>query len=585
MNMKPAIAATREKGFTLLELLLSIGLLALLLAGMYQLFDSWMQRAINRSATSDMLRVQKATEDFVLANFDTFRANPLNTFVEVDINDLKTFNYLPTGYQPRNSFKQSIRVFARNVRVNKLTRTGANAVDANGNPIYIHSIEVLTVSDDPASGVVRIPNERLLDTAQAGGPTMGVITQLVLGGTTFTGRATSLFSEWYVDLIGLSAAGYTASPNADGGYLAAYGIVNAEGTEPNDAWLYRVDIDSRPELNRMETDLRMNGNELQAVGTLITDKLNVTGNAVMRGVAQGVAADTAQAMTVEQAMRIGGTESRINMKDTSGGCSFTAIDGNGNRGVVGAGCTIAGGELQVISGNNDAAMRIGTLTADGSAITDITNVTNQTDSRGISTYATLNGQNLSATNQLITPLTQVTGASITTEQLQTSALAIGANSQVDGSLTTARVEPQGTNDFSTTSMNVYNQATFNGQLRANAMRATRNLYVDNMNFTNDANSLDDPVAPNGSMTTYRDALMANRLIECTKYNNRTYCEPRGSYSWAAQNIRENCTVGPGADRYNCSYYRLPANTLLGNCQFVRDTGASGQAYHRVENCI
>lgn len=565
----------REGGFTLLELLLSIGLLALLLAGMYKLFDSWMQRAINRYAAGDMLRVQKATEDYVLANFETFKTAPLNTFVEVDINDLKTFNYLPTGYEPRNNFKQTIRVFRRTVRVNKLTRAGANAVDANGNPIYIYNVEVLTVSDNPATGTIRVPNQRLLDTAQAGGPAMGVITNLVLGGTTFTGRATSLFSEWFVDLVGLTAAGYTATPDADGGYLAAYGIVNAEGTEANDAWLYRVDVDSRPELNRMETDLLMNGNQLQSVGTIIADKMNVTGSGVFRGVAQGLTSETAQAMTVEQAMLVGGTESRIYMKDTSGGCSFSAPGAPGtNRTLTGAGCTIAGGEVQVISGANDAAMRIGTLTADGSAITDITNVTNQTDSRGISTFATLDGANLTAQSQLITPLTNVTGATVTTDELQAGNMAVGADSVIRGNLAAARVRPTGTNDFTSLQMDVLNQATFGGEVRANAMQATRNLYIENM-FFNCANP----------GYCYTDAVMGNRQVQCTPFNGRTYCEPRGTYNWAAQDVSETCAAGPGADRYNCTYRQISTNSLLGNCQFRRSTGASGQAFHVVENCI
>ncbi|NBX66755.1 MAG: shufflon system plasmid conjugative transfer pilus tip adhesin PilV [Proteobacteria bacterium] len=564
----------REGGFTLLELLLSIGLLAVLLAGMYKIFDGWMQRAINRYAASDMLRVQKATEDYVLANFETFKTAPLNTFVEVNINDLKTFNYLPTGYVPRNTFKQSIRVFRRTVRVNKLTRTGANAVDASGNPIYIFSVEVVTVSDNPAGGTLRVPNQRLLDTAQAGGPAMGVITNLVLGGTTFTGRATSLFSEWYVDLVGLSGVGYAATPDADGGYLAAYGIVNAEGTEANDAWLYRVDVDARPELNRMETDLLMNGNQLQSVGTIIADKMNVTGSGIFRGVAQGLTSETAQAMTVEQAMQVGGTESRIYMKDTSGGCSFSAPGAPGtNRTLTGAGCTISGGEVQVISGSNDAIMRIGNLTADGSAITDITNVTNQTDSRGISTFATLNGANLTAQSQLITPLTNVTGATVTTDQLQAGNMAVGANSQVQGSLTTARVQPEGVNDFTTTRMQVFNQATFGGEIRANALQATRNLYIENM-FFNCANP----------GYCYTDAVMGGRQVQCTPYNGRTYCEPRGSFDWTAQDVRETCANGPGADHYNCTYRQISTNTLLGNCTFRRSTGASGQAYHIVDVC-
>ncbi|MBU6235120.1 MAG: shufflon system plasmid conjugative transfer pilus tip adhesin PilV [Alphaproteobacteria bacterium] len=575
MRTAQTIRLATQKGFTLLEVLMVIGLMSMLLAGMYKVFDDWAQRSQNRTAASDILRLQNAAEEYVLANFDAFTTGAdLNVFREIDINDLKTFNYLPSGYVARNAFKQDMRVFRRFVHVEKKNRDGTDALNASGSQIYINTIEVVAVSDNRGAVIVRVPNKRLLDTAQAGGPDMGVISNMVLAGTTFVNRATSVYNGWYVALAALAGAGYAATPDANGGYLSSYGIVTAEGTEPNDEWLYRLAINGRPELNRMDTDLRMNNNPIQNVGTFVADKVNVTGNAVMRGVGQGVTSDTAQAMTVEQAMMVAGaTESRVNMKDTSGVCRFATSGLNRTVNDTAGTCTMQGGEVQVIAATGNATMGLTTLTADGSTITDITNVTNNTDSRGVSNFQTLTATgNMTATQQVIAPTTNVTGNTIGTQQLQAGNMTVTANSTVTGNLVAARVQP--TNGYSVTSrqMDVANTATIQGQIRANALNATSSLYLNNIRFPGG-------VTTPGSTTTYVDTVLT-RTIRCTVHtNNRTYCEPTGSHTWP-NGVSETCTVPAWPSTgYSCNYFN--GAIFLGTCTFTRSIGASNQAYHSV----
>jgi len=563
MMRNASISDQNAKGFSLLELLMVTALIALLLSGLYKLFDDWMQRTVNRKVASEMMRVQKASEDFVFANFDTLRTTSLNIFTEIPMANLRANNYLPTGFQAINSFQQNIRSFRRTLRVNKLNPDGTNATDPAGNPIFIFSIEVVTVSDNPAPGVVlRVPNKRLLDTAQAGGPSMGVITNLVLGGTTFVNRATSLFSEWWVTRASLAAAGYGATPNANGGYLAAYGLINAESTEANDEWLYRVQITNRPELNRMATNLRMNSNSLQNTGSIVTDRMNVTGNASFLGQAQGVAAETAQAMTVEQALRVdGGGESRINMKDTNGACTLA---GGANRTLTGIGCSIAGGEVQVISSNAsaaDATMNIGTLTADGSVITDITNVGNTTQARGVSTFTTTTGASLTNSGLVITPTATVTGNTVQTQQMQAGNMAVGGGAAVNGNLVAARAQPNGSS-VTSTAMDVANTAVLNGNIHANTMNANTSMYIKG-------------IIP----TSYWDPVMG-RSVVCTQWGGKTYCEPSGTHNWP-NGTSESCQ--PSAGSYFCDYYR--GGVFQGRCTYNRTTGASGQAYHQFAGCV
>jgi len=563
MMRNATISGQNTKGFSLLELLMVTALIALLLGGLYQLFDDWMQRSVNRKVAGDMMRVQKASEDFVFANFDALRGTSLNVFTEIPIATLRADNYLPTGYQAINNFQQRIRTFRRTLRVNKLNPDGTNATDPSGNPVYIFSIEVVTVSDNPSAGVtLRVGNKRLLDTAQAGGPSMGVITNLAMGTTIFANRVTSVFGEWYVTRASLAAAGYTATPDTDGGYVAAYGLVNAESTEANDEWLYRVQITNRPELNRMATNLRMNSNSLQNAGSVVTDKMSVTGNASFLGQAQGVAAETAQAMTVEQALRVDSTgESRINMKDTNGTCT---LSGGANRTLSGTGCSIAGGEVQVISSTAsgvDATMNIGTLTADGSVITDITNVGNTAVAQGVSTFSTTAGTALSNSGLLITPTATVTGGTVNTRQMQAGNMSVTGASNVGDNLVAARANPNGYN-VTSTNMDIANTAVLDGNIQANNMRATTSLYIKG-------------IIP----TSYWDPVMG-RSVVCTNWGGKTYCEPSGTHNWP-NGFTEVCS--PSSGSYYCDYYK--GGQFQGRCTYNRATGASGQAYHQFAGCV
>mgnify|MGYP000461564902 CR=1 FL=1 len=568
--------AHRQAGFTLLELLLSIGVLGLLLAGMYGIFNSWTERAINRQAATDMLRLRTAAHDYVLANFDTFSADPPNIFQEIDVDDMKPDNYLPSAYEPINAFRQQMRVFRRNLQVNKIDTAGNAMMDSFGNFIILTTIEVVVVSDNPPGDVVRAGNKRLIDAATAGGPAMGISADLVMPSMTFTNVVASVLNQWSVPRAALAAAGYAATPDTDGGYLATYDLVSSEFSDANDHWLYRVQIDGRPELNRMQTNLDMNANELQNTGTVIADKFLVEGNAAFRGQAQGAAADTAQAMTVEQALRIDtGGDVRLNMKTPTAGCSFSAAVDGGNRVLSGSGCAISGGEIQTVgeAGGDGRMMVANNMVAKGNVITDFTNVQNTTNVAGISTFDTVTGATMNTSTTALAPTTNITGGSIIAEQYQAGNMSV-TNGATSNQLVMARAAPGPAFQFSTNQMEVGNGVQLTGRLAAANVTAdapgnSAILYLDNAQ------------APGG----YSDPNMntpsgAARQIECVAHTNgRTYCEPRGSTYYLGNTVYDNCW-GTGTG-YMCQYWR---NTLYGwqyygECTFTRSTGNSGQAYH------
>lgn len=582
--------AREEKGFTLMELLLVIGLLSLLLAGVYEMFDGWLQRAVNRQAAADTLRLQQAAEDYTYTNYDTLKSDNVGTFTEIPVADLIAGNFLPSGYTARNSFRQTMRVFKRARQIQKLRSDGTVATDSNGVIILMTTIDVLTISDNPSlAGAVRIPNARLLDAAQAGGPDMGVYSQIVIPGSTFAGRITSPYKDWYLDPAGLNAAGYSATPDTLGGYLASFGMVNGEGIDVNENYLYRVTIDGRPDLNRMEADLYMNSNAIEDAGNMVADKVIVTGNAAFRGITQGAASETSQAMTVDQALRIDGAgETRLNMKTDTGGCGFTAPDGNGNRNVTGPGCNIQGGELQVISANNDARIGVnGSLRTDGSIITDTAFGNAGTQASGISTFQDVDAANLSASGTVISPLTNIKGNQVATQQMQAGSMSVaGVNAsgnalQVGGSLVAAAVRPGGANTFTTDNMELGNAATITGNLITPNINVTNALQIG----TIDTNPAGGAHAP----TNYTDTVLGNRTVRCTykAANSKTYCEPTGttSHTWNGGTYLTVCTID--ADGYSCNHYVnsvLPAN-YIGACTYTRDNNPANVKATHTENCV
>lgn len=556
-----------QSGFTLLELMLSIVLLSVLMAGIYTIFNDWSARAVNRVAATDMLRFQNAAEDYVAANFDAIKDDSPNAFVEIALTDLTGNGFLPPGFQATNVFKQRMRVFRRNMPIPKIDASGNAVIDPNtGNPETIVTTEVLTLSDNPVTGeITRIHDQRLMDAAYAGGPRMGVVSSAVIAGKNFSTLVASPFSGWQLDLSDLNAAGYNASPNvADGGYLAVYGLVNTEAAEPNSDYLYRVAVTNRPELNRMETDLRMNGNRLENVGTVVADKVSVTGNAAFRGVAQGSSSATAQAMTIEQALRVEGTgESRVNMKsqtpllaDGTDPCPFTN-DGSGNRSVPG-GCQISGGELQVISTAGDATLRAQQLNTSGNIVTDITDVTGTTTMDGISTFEAVTADSMEATGTLLSPTVNISGSTVTTEEVQTATMDVAAGTTVNNRLVAAQFSPT---TLQTTSMDAVNAVGLTGDLIVSGITATKSLYIDNV------------------AGGYQDSVLG-RQVSCVVTSGRTYCEPRGRTDWNS-NVYDECA--DNGNGYTCNYYKKPANTYFGTCVFTRGVSADGRSIH-TSNC-
>jgi prepilin-type N-terminal cleavage/methylation domain-containing protein len=251
-----------NSGFSLLELLLAVGIMAGLTTGAASLFDQWAKNSVNRKVATEMQRVQDAAKDYVEFNFENVVNDDVpnvGNIAEIDIDDVIDAGFLPNSFRPINSFNQEMRIIVRHV-----TDDGVNG----------DVLEVLTVGDNKSGFDSRVPSNRLFDAAATGGPDLGVISALDVGSECCDGNIQSIYGTWSVTLSDFAAI-YSTTPNNDrGGYMAAYGRVSviAEQDQP---YLYRVAVPGQEHLNRMNTNLDMNNNNIINGGVIVSDSMSV----------------------------------------------------------------------------------------------------------------------------------------------------------------------------------------------------------------------------------------------------------------------------------------------------------------------
>ncbi len=248
-------------GFSLLELLLAVGIMAGLTTGAASLFDQWAKNSVNRKVAVEMQRVQDAAKDYVEFNFETVVSDDVpnvGNVAEIDIDDVINAGFLPESFRPINSFNQEMRIMIRHV-----------ADDGVNGDI----LEVLTVGDNKSGFNSRVPTQRLFDSATTGGPDLGVISALDMGSNCCSGNIQSVYGTWSVSLSDFSSIYSTTPNNNRGGYMAAYGRVSVVAEE-DQPYLYRVAVPGQEHLNRMNTNLDMNNNNIINGGVIVSDSMS-----------------------------------------------------------------------------------------------------------------------------------------------------------------------------------------------------------------------------------------------------------------------------------------------------------------------
>ncbi len=287
----------QENGFTLLEMLLAVGVLAASLLLITRLFEDTARGALYEKNRVFFDSVMGASMDMVdtMSEFDTVYAllqtQPAGV-MEIPL----TNDPVNAGVNPFNisvqtgSAAQNIRPSTTFANTNFIetgpigTRISVvmQALDDLGDPNDERSIGVFVVGLDPIS-------ERDLRAASsalgAGGGFISVVEErpglCLPAGCTNTIR--SIHNSWQVDASAMAGVRFgvqitgTPADTVNGGYLAAFRFISE--SEIAGDYLYRLPQLTRPELNTMNTDILMSGNNIVGVDNIVLDQdMTTTGD-------------------------------------------------------------------------------------------------------------------------------------------------------------------------------------------------------------------------------------------------------------------------------------------------------------------
>lgn len=227
----------KESGFTLLELLLVIGLTTSLIIGFGRLSTIWANQQIAELSGIHMARVTDTVENYIRTERPAAGGD-----ITADI-----AANLPTGMTMRSPLRRDVAVELR------VAGNEYQAVIYTDGDVIVH--------------------DKLMQSARAAGSAGGYVTNI----TSPANIAESAFGLWTTDLTA-DFAGLAPTVNNDGGQLVSYLSFSLE--EVFGAYLYREDMGDA-DLNTMFTDLNMNGYAIRSAASVEANDMDVYNTATI----------------------------------------------------------------------------------------------------------------------------------------------------------------------------------------------------------------------------------------------------------------------------------------------------------------
>ena len=273
-----------EAGFSLLEVLLSVGVFGAIAVGFVQMSEDYIIEKKAISAAEHMSAIHEAAYENALQNFDAIHtAAGLvgNAFVfdpdgdNDSIDDLVAAGFLPTTFNAVNSYGRDVVVIYRNAGNENLLVT----------PNISDRLEIIvTTVGNP------IDEQQAILVSQNIGGYAGVWSAIDrdVGAGDTTDDFVGVYGVWSTPDAPIQAALTAAAipfavPAVGTAHFATYRHVN-HSDEVGD-YLYRTAVPGLAEANRMRVDIDMNNYNIDGV-----DNLDINGNLTVRNVAsfQGV---------------------------------------------------------------------------------------------------------------------------------------------------------------------------------------------------------------------------------------------------------------------------------------------------------
>lgn len=300
----PFMSRRRQLGYTLIEVLMSVGLGSLILASGTKFLMDRVDDVKDQSTAQYQSMFAEASERYVRNNFPAIVSGLTQNGppVAISLPTIRTAGYAHSGLTDRNPYNQTPCLVVR-----RLTDT------ATGGP----RLEALVTTEGGNS----IPERRVPFVAAQSGAVGGFVP------STAPTTAQGAYGVWQTSITPYTSTSCSGTPVAANRLASGlfFDVSSAGGVNPDDV-LHRVVVAGRPDLNTMNTNLNMGGfsianaNDITATGT-------VRGGIVQATSEAGTYAQTtlrtwglhgAGAIWVEPAP---GTN--LNLFDTAGGTNFT----------------------------------------------------------------------------------------------------------------------------------------------------------------------------------------------------------------------------------------------------------------------
>lgn len=235
----------KQAGFSLLEVLIALGIMSGVVAGVSALINQSGEDTRAAIAAQHIKTVGDAANAYIKDNYSAVTANATATTPAlIRVSDLVAGGYLQTGFSAANAYQQNTCVLVLEPSANNLTAL----VVAEG------GIALDDLSLGGLAGLVGAPGGGIYSTATT-----------TLRGT-MGGWSMAVGNYANANHLGQKCDGSAGNVTLAAGHpVMALWYANGDSTS---AFLYRSSVPGRPELNRMSTDVDMNGYSVNNAGTI-----------------------------------------------------------------------------------------------------------------------------------------------------------------------------------------------------------------------------------------------------------------------------------------------------------------------------
>ena len=288
---KNNIKKGKEAGFTLLELLLSVSVAAILLLGITALLQNVARNELAANAADHIAQVGEAVEAILQEEefFDVLHARAVAPgFTAANIYEFP-FNFLTAG----NDFGGGVvlepsSTLGQNFNIRSPLKTDITILlEVADTAPSARALNVVVVTDDA------VAKDMVIKTAREVGAKGGYLFDDPI--IAINDPLQGAFGIWRVEFADLAGSPWHTSVtgaglSADEGYLAYYSYVNEEDVLGD--YLYRTPQFTRPDLHRMQANLNMGNYNLEGADNVyVSGDMTVSQDVIVQG-ALAVLGDT-----------------------------------------------------------------------------------------------------------------------------------------------------------------------------------------------------------------------------------------------------------------------------------------------------